>query len=107
LAILHSGYYTFDSFKKVIGKEKDEQIKELTTSLCLLFGTNFILSHTNPIIQGGFITAEQITSLQDLKEALLKKIRPDLIGLVDGFGIPDKYIRSALISGNPYEVHCF
>lgn len=30
-------------------------------------------------------------------------MRPITIGLVDGFGIPDKYIRSALISGNPYE----
>lgn len=103
LAILHAGYYTFDSFKKAVTKEKDEKIKELTSSLCLLFGVNFVLGHANPVIQGGFITNDQLTSLQDLKEILLRKLRPDLIGLVDGFGIPDKYIRSALISGNPYE----
>lgn len=32
-------------------------------------------------------------------------MRPDIIGIVDGFGIPDKYIRSALTYGNPYEVN--
>lgn len=29
------------------------------------------------------------------------------MGLIDGFGIPDKYIKSALTSGNPYEVIIF
>jgi hypothetical protein len=33
---------------------------------------------------------------------LLTKLRPEIIGIVDGFGIPDKYVRSALIHGNPY-----
>ena len=50
------------------------------------------------------MNSEQVDSLHDLKKDLIKKLRPDLIGLVDGFGIPDKYIRSALITGNPYEV---
>lgn len=68
-----------------------------------MFGVNFLLSHLNPAAEGGFITSAQTRSLFDLKEVLLKKLRPDLIGIVDGFGIPDKYIRSALISGNPYE----
>lgn len=30
-------------------------------------------------------------------------MRPIMIGIVDGFGIPDKFLRSALVSGNPYE----
>lgn len=72
-----------------------------------MFGVNFLLSHINPAAEGGFISSAQTRSLFDLKEALLKKLRPDLIGIVDGFGIPDKFIRSALISGNPYEVIYF
>lgn len=35
---------------------------------------------------------------------MLKKLRPNLIGMVDAFGVPDRFIRSALISGNPYDV---
>ena len=41
--------------------------------------------------------------LNQNKEASLKKIRPHTAILLDSFGIPDKYIRSELISGNPYE----
>lgn len=50
------------------------------------------------------MTSQQIDSLHELKEDLLKRLRPDFIGIVDGFGFPEKYYRSALISGNPYEV---
>lgn len=42
--------------------------------------------------------------LSQLKQQLLVKIRPDIIGIIDGFGVPDKYVRSALTFGNPYEV---
>ena len=41
--------------------------------------------------------------MQTLKEDILKKLRPKLIGLVDGFGLPQHLIRSELTYGNPYE----
>lgn len=104
LAVMHSGFYTFDSFRRAVVDEPNEKVKEITTNLCLLFGANFLLTHLNPAAEGGFITSAQTRSLFDLKEVLLKNLRPEIIGIVDGFGIPDKYIRSALIYGNPYEV---
>lgn len=61
-----------------------------------------VINFGSPIIEGGYITPEQVEIFGQIKEAKLLKIRPILIGIVDGFGIPDKYIRSALISGNPY-----
>jgi len=36
------------------------------------------------------------------KEAALKAIRPHAAVLLDSFGIPDKYIRSEVIKGDPY-----
>ena len=42
--------------------------------------------------------------LKELKEEMLAKLRPHILGIVDSFGIPDKFLRSALITGNPYEV---
>jgi hypothetical protein len=38
-----------------------------------------------------------------LKESILERLRPKLIGLVDGFGYPEHLIRSELAHGNPYE----
>lgn len=104
--MLHAAYFTFDSFMTAVLLEKDQRIREITQDLCLLYGIDAITSSTvvSSILEGGFLRPEQIDSLMELKELLLKKLRPDLIGIVDGFGIPDKYFRSALIYGNPYEV---
>ena len=104
MALFHSIYYNYNSLREAIVNEKDEKIKLIAEKLCKLFGANMILTHSSFIIEGGFISPVQITSLKKLKEKTLNEIRPDLIGVVDGFGIPDKFIRSALISGNPYEV---
>ena len=82
--------------------EKNERIKLIAEELCKLFGINIILTHTADLIEGKFISPNQISELKKLKEVVLSRLRPDLIGIVDGFGIPDKFIRSALISGNPY-----
>ena len=67
LAIMHAGYYTFDSFKVKVTQESDEKIKEITSNLCLLFGANFLLTHLNPAAEGGFITSTQTRTLFDLK----------------------------------------
>ena len=37
------------------------------------------------------------------KEAALKFVRPHTAVLLDSFGIPDKYLRSEVVAGNPYE----
>lgn len=104
LAIMHSVYYTYNCFREVIVMEKCERVREVVVQLCKLYGVNQILTHSNPIIEGGFLTQPQIATLSELKEILLKTLRPHLIGLVDAFGIPEKFIRSALAKGNPYEV---
>ena len=41
--------------------------------------------------------------LNEEKEGALKRIRPHTAVLLDSFGFPDKYLRSELVRGNPYE----
>ena len=102
---MHAAYYTFNGFKEAINHEKDERVKEIASQLCLLYGSNLILTYASPLIEGEYIANHHIGSISKLKEVMLKKLRPNLIGIVDGFGIPDRFVRSALISGNPYEVN--
>jgi len=42
--------------------------------------------------------------LNDLKEVILRSLRPNLIGLIDAFAIPERFITNALATGIPYEV---
>lgn len=51
------------------------------------------------------MTENGVQELQQRLENLLTKIRPNAVGVVDGFDIPDKILSSALgaYDGNVYE----
>ena len=70
----------------------------------MLFGANVILKFSLPIIEGGFITPDQIAALKNFKELLLEYVRPHAANIIDSFMIPDQFISSALMHGDPYEV---
>jgi len=84
---------------------RNEKCRQIVNDLCLLFGCNTLLNSNISciLVEGEFISQPQIESLILLKETLLSRLRPKLIGLVDGFGYPEHLIRSQLAHGNPYE----
>lgn len=47
-----------------------------------------ILNHSGAAIEGGFITGKQLKMINNLKEMILQRNRPIIIGIVDSFGIP-------------------
>ena len=55
------------------------------------------------IVEGGFICPQKWSTLNLDREAALKIIRPHAVVLLDSFAIPDKYLRSEVVRGNPYE----
>lgn len=55
-------------------------------------------------MEAGFVCPIKFAELQVEKEHILKRIRPLTVTLLDSFGIPEKYLRSELVSGNPYQV---
>lgn len=63
-----------------------------------------ILGISVAVVEGDFILATQVNSLMRLKEHILDKIRPQLVGLLDSFLVPETLLRSALTSGDPYQV---
>lgn len=77
-------------------------IMNIIENLGKLFGINMLIMHGAMIIEAGCIEVEEMSVMRVAKEVILRELRPMSIGIVDGFGFPDKYIRSALISGNPY-----
>lgn len=102
--ISHSLLYTYSSLKAAIEQDKNTANKSIVYALCLLYGVHSVLNHANAIAEGGFLVPDHITSLLRLKEKLLEQIRPELVGILDSFMMPEHLIRSAFASGNPYEV---
>ena len=58
---------------------------------------------SQPVIEGGFVCPVKWALLNLEKEQLLKKLRPHIAIFLDSFGIPEKYLRSELTHGSPYE----
>ena len=55
------------------------------------------------LLEGGFVCPIKWKLLTAEKEAALKAVRPHTALLLDSFAIPDKYFRSEVVKGNPYE----
>ena len=104
LAQLHGSYYTVDAFIEAIENQHIADLKPIITDLCELFCIGQIERLSEPILQAGFICPIKFASLSDLKEKNFRRLRPIIVALIDSFGIPEKYYRSELAVGNPYNV---
>lgn len=105
LAIAHCVYNTYACFEETVVKLPDERIKKLLFELCMLYGIGNILARPNYLAESSGIEPHHLESLRARMQTLLKALRPHVIGLVDGFGLPDSCLRSPLTTAaQPYEV---
>jgi hypothetical protein len=103
LAQLHGVHFMVHEFIEAINKQQTPEIRTITTELCKLFAISQIQRLAEPIVEGGFVCPFKWAMLNTDKEAALNTIRPHVAVLLDSFGIPDKYLRSEVVRGNPYE----
>ena len=104
LAQLHGSFYTLNAFIEAIKAEKNPHILPVITDLCLLFGMGQIQKLGQPIVESGVVSPQAMNALTPLREDILSRLRPTLVGLLDSLAIPDKYVRSELTQGHPYNV---
>jgi hypothetical protein len=92
-----------NEFAEAIEREKNGQVKELATELCKLFTIVQAQRLAEPIIEGGFVCPQKWATLAADKEKSMRTIRPHTAVLLDSFAIPDKYLRSEVVHGSPYQ----
>ena len=103
LAQLHGVHFMVHEFIEAISRENNAAIKAIMTEICKLFAICQLQRLSEPVIEGGFICPQKWSMLGLDKEAALKAIRPHTAVLLDSFAIPDKYLRSEVVKGNPYQ----
>lgn len=105
LAVAHSSYNTYYAFEQAIVKFPDEIIKRILFDLCLMYGITNVLQRPFPLIAVSAVEPTHINCLLERKQQLLTRLRPHMIGLVDGCAIPDSALRSVIATGDQvYEV---
>lgn len=90
-------------------------INELTTvskelhivlkQLCTLYCVYWVLQRTGDFLRFSTLKKENVSALQSRLEEMLIAIRPNAVGIVDGFDIRDEVLGSALgaYDGNVYQ----
>lgn len=105
LGMLHAAYYTYNCFKEAVEREKNERVKEVLVHVCMLFGIDQVNRFPHALIEGDLLSPQGLADLNEVRDQIYKALRPNLIGLVDSFAIPDKFLTNALVKGDPYEVN--
>lgn len=103
----HCRVFLVTGYVKTI-KELKTLSKELHTvleQLCTLYCIYWVLQRTGDFLRFSSLKKENIPALQSHLEEMLKAIRPNAVGIVDGFDLHDEVLGSALgaYDGNVYQ----
>jgi len=102
LARLHTLYITFESFLKGIEKTNFQcpNIKPNLQKLALVMGLYELNQNLFPLYESGYLKQGDGKKIFKALDKAIKDVRPQFIGLVEAFGIPDSLVPSVI--GNKY-----
>lgn len=82
-----------------------KELREVLSQLCEVYAIYWVLQKLGDFLRFSSLTNKDVPVLQARLEELLAAIRPNAIGIVDGFDIRDEVLGSALgaYDGNVYE----
>ncbi|XP_012257945.2 probable peroxisomal acyl-coenzyme A oxidase 1 [Athalia rosae] len=82
-----------------------KELHTVLSQLCELYAVYWVLQRVGDFLRFSCLNVEDVPLLQSRLEELLRLIRPNAIGVVDGFDIRDEILGSALgaYDGNVYE----
>ncbi|XP_017087043.2 acyl-coenzyme A oxidase 1-like [Drosophila bipectinata] len=108
-AELHGRAFIFSSFTAEVtgpkSKNRSAAFNRVLENLLELYLVKETLGQLSNLLRFINLTDSDLTSLQDRLEAVLTKLRPDAVAIVDGFDFNDQQLNSTLgaFDGNAYE----
>lgn len=102
MAQYHLEYLSFKIFRNCINEHqfKDPNVKELYVLMGNIHALHNIVNDSGAIFDAGFFGQGSFTSMQLAMDELVKKLRPQMLPLVESLRWPDEIIPSAI--GNSY-----
>eukprot|EP00026_Physarum_polycephalum_P003922 Phypoly_transcript_03939.p1 GENE.Phypoly_transcript_03939~~Phypoly_transcript_03939.p1 ORF type:complete len:698 (+),score=115.87 Phypoly_transcript_03939:174-2267(+) len=98
----HCFSFMLHNFVEQVNRETEPTIKPVLEQLCALYACSVIADEA---VWSGTLALPQVRLAKAAIGELLEKLRPNAIGLVDAFDIPDRILNSAIggYDGNVYE----
>jgi hypothetical protein len=98
----HFMYITFKNFRNVIDRPtiKCPKIKENIKNLCIIYALSELLKDNSANYESGYFLIGTGSLILDAQKHMMTVIRPQIVSLIEAFGIPDSILCSAI--GNSY-----
>ena len=99
LASAHSERLVLDAFHRALDGLENGPIRSALTLLCALYALEHIERDRGWFLEQNLIDAPVSKAIRTQVNALLRRLRPVAVELVDAFGIPDEVLGSEIGSG--------
>ena len=105
----HSQYLIVRNFGMAILKDEElnskPAIRQIVQKIFLLFACHTMEQEGADFLASGYIDGKQLQLLSNKVQEIMAELRPNAIGLVDSFAVPDYLLNSSLgrYDGNVYE----
>lgn len=96
LAHAYVEYLTLQSFYKRIDVQDNETIKAVLEKVCSLYALTTISENRGWFLENDYIEGMKTKAIRRVITKLCQGIRPEVLGLVDAFGIPDELIKAPI-----------
>ena len=85
-----------ESFTEAIEEVEDASIKNVLNQLCHLFALERMQEHAGWYLENGYFEGAKSKAIRKLVTKLCLEIRPDVVPLVQAFGIPDHCLAAPI-----------
>ena len=89
-------HYTLRAFYKKIEEQSNPEIKEILSKLCQLYALSEIDMNKGWYLENDYIEGGKTKGIRRVISKLCQELRPDALGLVDAFGIPDALLKAPI-----------
>jgi acyl-CoA oxidase len=103
----HTYHFMINAFIDYVRDAPKEDMRAALKQLCDLFALNFLAQNLTPLLEGGYLTADQSKLIRRKVLELCSTVRTQAIPLTDAFNLSDFVLRSPLgrHDGNVYHAY--
>src|SRR5690606_39766278 len=95
----HVDRFVFDAFAAAVDRTTDAGVRDLLAEVLRLYALTVIENDRAFFIEHSYLTPGRAKTVTQAVNALCGRLRPHARTLVDGFGIPERWLECPLLEG--------
>jgi acyl-CoA oxidase len=84
-------------FYHAVDETSDPECRSVLKKLCQLYALNTIQEHKGWYLENDYVTGSKTKAIRRVVNKLIQELRPEVLGLVDAFNIPDELLGAQIV----------